>query len=614
MLTNFYDSILSWESLVRYGYMDYIPQWNSKPRQNVDPEYGRTDVFYSKYFNLNNLLDQFGIEKLNKLDFPSKVDTEPINFTIPKSGEVRRTLKFPNIYSYIALSQSLISNKTNITQALELDTSSTSNFFNRKPFDFAKTERIRDGILFGKTRFLKTDFSSFYHTLYTHAIPWIIHGKSNAKMDRGNLGQIGNLFDRLVENEQYGETHGLPTGSLATRVVVEFTMSYFDRQLQAMLPKDVTFHRYVDDFIFAYNKPDSELAVMKDLRYLAGEYGFIINENKVAEVPFSSIEVYNPVLNYLDKNAPQRLTVKSICAFLNAFIKLGITAEADGAKGSEKLIFTSIGYWFKSIKDQQVKMKTVQAFVDRDSNYGEVAIIDKLLSLVIIDSRLGVPYLKLLDELDSFLDKSNNLTIQKHFDNLWREQSEKIYSIIYDAQIDNENQTVYALLMIFRKTGWKLSEKFVDNFMRNINCERVEVDDFSLLLVIQQAIRMGYSKMDELVSSLNELFLNTQMDQRDPLAFKHWLVRYELLRINHEQAPSNSAYNKAVNVFNNSHKGKDGWHKPLSFAIFKNDVALKTKKDKDSKTKSEEIVPQYPVSNFYYKLIESSVSFARFDD
>ncbi len=58
---------------------------------------------------------------------------------------------------------------------------------------------------------LRTDISRFYPSVYTHSIPWAIHGKEYSKQHRFDKN-LGNQLDKLVQSCQYGQTNGIPIG------------------------------------------------------------------------------------------------------------------------------------------------------------------------------------------------------------------------------------------------------------------------------------------------------------------------------------------------------------------------------------------------------------------
>ena len=95
---------------------------------------------------------------------------------------------------------------------------------------------------------LHSDLSSFYHSIYTHAISWAIHGKSFAKKNR-SLAHVGNLIDLISRNSQDGQTVGLPVGPDTSRMIAELVGSAIDLPIQdgaSVSPNSAM--RFVDDF------------------------------------------------------------------------------------------------------------------------------------------------------------------------------------------------------------------------------------------------------------------------------------------------------------------------------------------------------------------------------
>lgn len=78
----------------------------------------------------------------------------------------------------------------------------------------------------------KTDISRFYHSIYTHSIPWAIHGKPAAKADRNpaSINCYANRLDLIVRAGQDGQTIGLPVGPDASRYVAEIIGAAIDRE------------------------------------------------------------------------------------------------------------------------------------------------------------------------------------------------------------------------------------------------------------------------------------------------------------------------------------------------------------------------------------------------
>ncbi|PTF05552.1 RNA-dependent DNA polymerase, partial [Staphylococcus equorum] len=218
----------------------------SKYVDNEDLEnyYGNPENFYLKLLSLQDLYKLLETEDLrvffNFENVRHNVDTEPIYFNIPKSNYVRREYKMPNLYSYLHLSFFIEDNKEEFISIFENNVQSTSKYFNELEFNFKFTKKIEQRLLFGGNNILSLDLSNFYHTLYTHSIPWVIHGKQNSKLKRS--GGFANNLDSLIQKCQYGETHGIPTGNIISKLIAELYMCYIDKML---MEKGYKYARYV---------------------------------------------------------------------------------------------------------------------------------------------------------------------------------------------------------------------------------------------------------------------------------------------------------------------------------------------------------------------------------
>ena len=112
---------------------------------------------------------------------------------------------------------------------------------------------------------LHTDVSDCYGSLYTHSISWVLHGQEFAKKkeNKQNKSLIGNLIDFHMQAGRYGQTNGIPQGSVLMDFVAEIVLGYVD-SLAAPLLKDldVKILRYRDDYrIFAHDEQTAEHAL-----------------------------------------------------------------------------------------------------------------------------------------------------------------------------------------------------------------------------------------------------------------------------------------------------------------------------------------------------------------
>jgi hypothetical protein len=102
----------------------------------------------------------------------------------------------------------------------------------------------------GAKLLLRTDISDFYHSIYTHSIPWALHTKPVAKRNHGNA-LIGNRLDTLIRNSQDGQTMGLPIGPDTSFLIAEIILTAIDAALIAGIA-DLRGLRFIDDYEFSF--------------------------------------------------------------------------------------------------------------------------------------------------------------------------------------------------------------------------------------------------------------------------------------------------------------------------------------------------------------------------
>lgn len=141
---------------------------------------------------------------------------------------------------------------------------------------------------------LVTDVSRCFPSIYTHSIPWALHGKEASKKDRkANSSKVfGNKIDFIVRQSQDGQTMGLPIGPDHSRVVAELIMTsvdlaYFEEQLEE------GYIRHVDDFWIGGDTQSDCEDSLQSLRRALTEYSLDINELKTKILPTSSIIAEN---------------------------------------------------------------------------------------------------------------------------------------------------------------------------------------------------------------------------------------------------------------------------------------------------------------------------------
>jgi hypothetical protein len=131
----------------------------------------------------------------------------------------------------------------------------------------------------------RTDVSRFYHSIYTHSIPWAMHGKSIAKADRrhNSSSVFCNRLDQILRSGQDGQTIGIPVGPDASRYIAEIIGTAIDQEFINRGGQECCdVIRHVDDvWIGADTHADAETALWR-YREAIRSFELDINDAKTA--------------------------------------------------------------------------------------------------------------------------------------------------------------------------------------------------------------------------------------------------------------------------------------------------------------------------------------------
>jgi RNA-directed DNA polymerase len=111
---------------------------------------------------------------------------------------------------------------------------------------------------------LHTDVTDCYGSLYTHSIPWALHGLEEAKHNRRN-SLLGNKIDSHIQAGRYGQTNGISQGSVLMDFIAEVVLGFIDQQINNRLSgaTDLRILRYRDDYRIFANSDDRAEEVLK---------------------------------------------------------------------------------------------------------------------------------------------------------------------------------------------------------------------------------------------------------------------------------------------------------------------------------------------------------------
>ena len=232
--------------------------------------------------------------------------SEPAWFYFPQFGKEDRRHGVPNPIAHLLLSSTHVGcnalwHCTNTTERVladnyvDLRRKAQASKLSLSPpiFDWSgsralmrPTVELRDDLRVNlssrREEYVEADVQAFFHSIYTHAIAWAIHGKEFAKQNRKPV-HYGNLIDLLCRNAQDGQTIGLPVGPDTSRLVAEVLISAIDAHVQQRLGIGVRdASRYIDDYTLSSPDGASGEELLAALRQSAAAFELELNSAKSA--------------------------------------------------------------------------------------------------------------------------------------------------------------------------------------------------------------------------------------------------------------------------------------------------------------------------------------------
>ena len=229
-----------------------------------------------------------------KLDEIKNFWTEPETLTVSRYNTVRRRVSIVNPVNQLLVAKLIADNWPDIEKRLKR--SKTTEFRpgitpeNEKRsvygVDFDAVERRQSAILAKFGRYIKTDITRYYPSIYTHSIAWAIVGKEHAKKNHQKSSfkkHYGNWLDKAVAAGQQGQTTGIPVGPDTSRIIAELVATEVEVSVKSKIKKfDQRTVRYVDDIIIGLEAEESAEAVLGHLSSALFGYGLELGPEKTS--------------------------------------------------------------------------------------------------------------------------------------------------------------------------------------------------------------------------------------------------------------------------------------------------------------------------------------------
>lgn len=133
----------------------------------------------------------------------------------------------------------------------------------------------------------ETDITDCYGSIYTHSIPWALHTKTVAKKFKNDKNLLGNIIDSLIQDMSYGQTNGIPQGSIVMDLIAEIVLGDADTKLLEQIHtaniSDYHILRYRDDYRIFVNNPQDGEKILKLITETMIDLGLKLSPIKTRE-------------------------------------------------------------------------------------------------------------------------------------------------------------------------------------------------------------------------------------------------------------------------------------------------------------------------------------------
>ena len=247
-------------------------------------------------FQSNDIADN-ATYVLKATDCINSRSSVPVTYSGFKSEMTRRKFAIPNPYHFCKAASEIVSGETEIIRIFKKSKYSLRAAISGKPLE-GETFAMRSYVpsetrtavekLYQNNRIeIRLDINSFFDSIYTHTIPWAIHGLTTSKNRRRDLSLLGNRLDNCMQAMNYSQTNGVLIGNDISRVISEIILCTIDSQIQEKFP-NISCCRFVDDY-YIYAKDANEVQqIIAFIRITLAKYQLSLNENKIQvnESPF----------------------------------------------------------------------------------------------------------------------------------------------------------------------------------------------------------------------------------------------------------------------------------------------------------------------------------------
>ena len=393
----------------------------------------------------------------------------------------------------------------------------------------------------------KLDVSKCFDSIYTHSIVWALHNKEIVKDNiRTSNGTFAGLFDKFMQNINYGVTNGILIGSEFARIFAELLLQQIDKLVLDELLHKNCFHkknyeiyRYVDDYFIFYDEETIKDTIVDLYKHNLKKYNLHISKTKSMGYIKPIITELTIVKTKITDLINEQLTIKKHDSDDEDNINWSLYINSKKIITRLKIIIKETGIEYKDIINYTLTMVErknnllINVFQDTDEFESHKKNFIKA-SLEILDIAFFIyavsPRVSSTIKISSLLSKL--LLFIKNTTNIAPDEKEIIYKKIFDEIlfILNKNrlkhytqiETLY-LLIVLNELGkeYRLEETLLlEYFFQSTNDKTLNYFSITtLLFYIKNIVRYSNVKIkikEEIKKKLessnkDNLYKNTEL-------------------------------------------------------------------------------------------------------
>ena len=336
------------------------------------------------------------------------------------------------------------------------------------------------------TRYMvHTDISTCFPSIFTHSIPWALHGRRRAKRKR-SLRLEGNLLDRVTRDTRDGQSNGLLIGPHASNVLSEIVLTAIDRKLVAKYGR---YSRHIDDYQYAARTYEEAEGFVRDLGVQLREYELTINAKKtqISSMPIPIEQDWVRELNAFDFSRSGVIRFRTVSRFMDLALALAQDVEE----------YSVLNYAIKMVPPR-LNPRAKRLFVQQAANL--TILYPYLASIIDEYVFLRHRYVGIEDVVNRFVRSLLDRGIQR------------IYA---DA-------VVHALYLALKyRLKLNASSSVVEEELNEV----IEMDDcLALVLTREYAIRHGMKSVRDRIRRHTDKLKGLQRRESD----RYWLLIYQV--------------------------------------------------------------------------------------